>query len=83
MRGEPRTGETKEAEADNKIPLKAEAETVLHGAKLKGRVALTLYQRSKSASTTPLLLVEVGLNGADWWKNFHQGVTYVQIKYEK
>ena len=25
----------------------------------------------------------IGLNGADWWKKFDQGVAYVQIKYEK
>jgi hypothetical protein len=29
------------------------------------------------------MLVEVGPNGADWWKKFHQGVQYITIKHKR
>ena len=94
-----RTGERKETKlttklkdiinSNNEIPLKAEGETGLRGAKIKvrgakikGRVDLTFFHKSDVDATRPLMFVEVGRDGADWWKKFDQGVKYVDIKYE-
>ena len=41
--------------------------------KPKGRVDIVLYQKSDVESTgtvRPLMFIEVGLKGADWWKKF-------------
>ena len=33
---------------------------------------------NKSVQNTPLCVVEVGMNSADWWMKFHQGFQYIE-----
>jgi hypothetical protein len=61
-----------------KIPLHAKKEVHLTAQdKPAGRADIVLY--NKDRPSRPLILVEVGLHGDDWWKKFHQGVKYIQL----
>ena len=70
---------------NNESPFKAQAEyPVGDPSKPERRVDISLFPKSDAASTAskrPLMFLEVGLNGIDWWKKFDQALKYVKLKY--
>ena len=49
-----------------------------------GQVDIGLYPNSDDVSTAserPLMFLEVGLNGTNWWKKFDQALQLVKLKY--
>ena len=41
-------------------------------------IVLTTAGKNDKRESTPLVVIEVGLNGIDWWKKLDQGVKYVE-----
>ena len=41
-------------------------------------IVLTAAAKNDERESTPLTVIEVGLNGIDWWKKLDQGVKYVE-----
>jgi hypothetical protein len=71
--------------ANIEIPLHAKGEVELVDSKknMRGRVDIALYRRnSDGPAGRASMIVEVGLNGADWWKKFDQGVRYVKMMFD-
>lgn len=63
------------------IPFSALGEVkLLETNKQRGHVDIlftTAKELDKNAQSTPLMVIEVGLKGLDWWKKFDQGVKYL------
>ena len=71
------TNEKNLVESDNESEGSGRAATVV------GRADIVLDEPrdNDDESTRPLMIVEVGLRGDDWWKKFDQGVKYVKLMY--
>jgi hypothetical protein len=58
------------------------AESLAESSKSVGIMDIVLSsekERNPSAESTPLMIIEVGLNGNEWFQKFDQGVKYLQL----
>jgi len=62
------------------FPIQAQSEAPVRDQQGKhvGRVDIALFKQVKE-EPRPLMIIEVGLQGADWWKKFCQNVQYAQF----